>query len=221
MTANLAADLERDVIFGVLPPGTRLTEDRVMAQHAATRHAVRSAFASLEGRGLLVHRPNRGVEVVSYTPDEIDALYEVRIVLETGAAARTALPVAPEITAEMRRIAAAHRDAVAAQDVEAVYDLNQTFHRVQFSCCGNARLSDLIEEHARLAQPIRVVKYDDTDHMAAVVAQHFDIIARMEGRSVEAYVAATRDHLPASAIAYRAQHDRRAGRRAGRRTVRG
>lgn len=190
----------------------RLVEDRIMERYRAKRHAVRGAFSHLEGRGLLVHVPNRGVEVAQFTPDEVDALHEVRIVLETAAARRTRLPVDPEISDRLEAIARAHEAALGIQDFRAVFRLNQEFHRVQYSCCGNPRLSELIEEHARLAQPIRVVKYDDREHMRAVVSQHFAIIEAMRGTSQEAYVEATRKHLPASAQAYRALHEKKFGR---------
>lgn len=211
MSGTLETDLENDIIFGVYPAGTRITEDSVMEHYGVKRHAVRSAFAHLESLGLLVHRPNRGVEVVDFTPDEVDALYDVRIVLETAAAARTPLPVAQDIAAELAGIADRHADAVTRKAFREVFWLNQAFHELQFSCCDNPRLASLIAMHARMAQPIRVVKYDDDAHMANVIAQHRTIIATMRGTDQNAYVAATREHLPASAEAYRTLHARRFG----------
>lgn len=211
MSTTLEADLENDIIFGIYAPGTRITEDSVMAHYGAKRHAVRTAFTQLEGRGLLVHRPNRGVEVVEFTPDEVDALYDVRIVLETAAAARTRLPVDAAVIAQLETIANRHADAIEREDFREVFWLNQEFHELQFSCCDNPRLAALIGLHARMAQPIRVVKYDDRAHMANVIAQHKAIIAAMAGRSQDAYIKATQEHLPASAEAYRLLYARRFG----------
>lgn len=211
MLEALTADLENDVIFGVYPPGSRIIEDRVMKRYDAKRHAVRNAFAELETRGLLVRRPNRGVEVVDFTPEEVDDLYEVRIVLETSAAMRTPLPCPPGVADKLEGIAKRHEQAVKDKDFRSVFWLNLEFHEVQYSCCSNRRLAELIANHARAAQPIRVVKYDDTDHMRTVVAQHFDIIAALRGTSQDRLVAAVRAHLPASAEAYRKLHERRFG----------
>ena len=211
MNDTLTTDLENDVIFGVYAPGSRIIEDRVMERHGAKRNAVRNAFAELETRGLLVRRPNRGVEVVDFTPDEVDALYDVRIILETAAAERTELPCNDEITAQLEDIAHRHANAVKEQDFRAVFWLNQEFHKVQYSCCGNPRLAELIGKHARAAQPIRVVKYEDATHMEQIVSQHFDIIAALRGTSKDALVAAVRAHLPASAEAYRTIYSRRFG----------
>jgi len=214
MIDTLTTDLENDIIFGVYAPGSRIIEDRVMERHGAKRHAVRTAFAELEARGLLFRKPNRGVEVVDFTPDEVDALYDVRIILETAAAERTQLPCDPTIASKLEQVANRHAEAVKAGDFRAVFWLNQEFHEIQYSCCGNPRLAELIGKHARAAQPIRVVKYDDTDHMNQVVNQHRAIVAALCGTSQDALVAAVRAHLPASAEAYRTLYDRRFGKHA-------
>lgn len=211
MHDNLAVDLENDIIFGRYAPGSRIVEDRVMERYDAKRHAVRNAFALLERRGLLVRTPNRGVEVIDFTPEEVDALYDLRIVLETAAAERTPLPCAPEVAAGLEDIAGRHRAAVGEKDFRAVFWLNQEFHEIQFACCENQRLADLIGTHARAAQPIRVIKYEDEDHMATVVAQHFAIIRALRGTSTEALVRAVKAHLPASAEAYRVLFERKFG----------
>lgn len=212
MSDNLASDIESDIIFGVYGPGTRLTEDRIIERYDVKRHVVRAAFTALEQRGLLVHQANRGVEVVEFTPDQVDELYQVRIILETSAAKITPLPVSASIIKQMEQLANEHKQAIKDEDFRQVFALNKRFHEVQFSCCPNERLRNLIKEHTRIAQPIRVVKYDDGRHMSEVVAQHYEIIEAMKGPDQSAYVAATRKHLPASAEAYRKLFERRFAR---------
>lgn len=212
MTASLLEQLENDIIFGVYAPGTRIVEDRTIERYGATRHSVRRVFSELETRGLLVHIPNRGVEVVQFTPEEVDALYEVRLILETAAARRSKLPADERLIHQLQNIAEKHENAIAQQEFRKVYWLNQEFHAVQFSCCGNPRLAALIEQHARIAQPIRVIKYDDRNHMDIVVAQHHAIIEALSGSSQDRYVEATRKHLPASPQAYRTHYQRRYGK---------
>lgn len=135
MPTELEQDLENDIIFEIYPPGSRITEDSVMAQYDAKRHAVRSAFALLETQGLLVRRPHRGVEVVEVSPDEVDALYNIHNVLEAAAAARTKLPVDPQITDRLDDIAKRYAAAFESGDVRDVFWLNREFQEVQFACC--------------------------------------------------------------------------------------
>ncbi|MCZ4348149.1 GntR family transcriptional regulator [Devosia neptuniae] len=216
--SSLLSDLENDIIFGVYSPGTRITEDSVMDHYGAKRHVVRHVFSELENQGLLVHRPRRGVEVVDFTPDEVDDLYDLRVLMESAAARRTLLPARAKLIGQLEDIAKRHADAVEKEDFRDVYALNQRFHELQYSCCSNPRLAELIAKHARMAQPIRVVKYDDKNHMRNIVAQHFAIIDALRGTSSDEYEASIRNHLPASAKAYRTLYERRF---AGRQTARG
>lgn len=213
MANDLDTLIEEDIVFGVYAPGTRLVEDRVMERYNVSRHAARAAFAALESRKLLVHMPNKGVEVIRYTPDEVDALYDVRMVLETAAAARTILPVPVEIIDQLTKIAQEHENAWREGDYRQVFALNLQFHHLQYSCCANAPLIDLIEGHTRMVQPIRAIKYDDPAHMREVIAQHHQIIHAMAGTDPQNYVDAVRDHLPASAKAYREFYAKRVDRK--------
>ena len=212
MITTLANSLENDIIFGVYAPGFRLTEDVVMEHYDTKRHTVRAAFSVLKTRGLLMHKPNRGVEVISFTPDDVDALYGLRIILESAAADLTSLPVDSNIIKDLEEISRNHQSACESKDFHKIFALNKEFHRIQYGCCDNIRLVALIEEQARLAQTIRVVKYDDAVHMRGVVAQHFDIIDAMRGHSKSTYVQATRKHLPASADAFRLLYKKRFGK---------
>lgn len=214
MTDALEEMLEEDIVFGVYAPGTRLVEDRVMERYGVSRHATRAAFAALENRKLLVHMPNRGVEVVRYTPDEIDDLYDIRLILETAAAERTSLPVDPAIIDKLTQIAHAHEAAWARGDYRQVFSQNLRFHQAQYACCANAPLIELIENCTRMVQPIRAIKYDDPDHMREVISQHHQIINAMQGSDRQRYIEAVRQHLPASAKAYREFYSRRFDRTA-------
>ena len=210
MQNALTQQIEDDIVFGVLSPGARLTEDRIIERYSVKRHAVRTAFAELKARRMLIHEPNRGVEVVSFTPGQAEELYEIRLILESAAAKKTTLPVAKPISDQLSQIAMAHKDAYHNGDFRSVFHLNKDFHRVQFSCCSNLNLVKMVEEFARIVQPIRVMQYGSGEHMSLVIKQHFAIIDAMKEDSNERYVQATRDHLPISAVrAFRKHYDSR------------
>ncbi len=196
--ASLLQELENSIIFGVYAPGSRITEDAVMEKYDAKRHAVRHAFAELESYGLLIHRPRRGMEVVSYTPDEVEGLCDLRIVLETAAARYTSLPVDPRLIEKLREIAARHEEALRQEDFRQAYVLNQRFHEMQYRCCNNPRLMDLIARHARMSQLIRLEKKYDADQIGTIVDQHLAIIDAMSQASVDGYEASVSNHLLAA-----------------------
>ena len=72
-----------------------------------------SARAPLAGfAGAAQANPNRGVVVNELKPRQVEEIYEVRVLLETGAARITPLPAPPDVIAEMELIQDRHEQAV-------------------------------------------------------------------------------------------------------------
>src|SRR5579863_6030627 len=77
-----------------LLPGDRLTEIEVAERTGASRTPVRQALYRLHNEGFLEVRPRSGWEVRPLNFEQLDALYELRILLEQAAVKRfAALPV--------------------------------------------------------------------------------------------------------------------------------
>lgn len=208
---TLDQKIEDDIVFGLYPPGSRLIEDRLIERYNESRHAVRSALMALERRHLIVRQPNRGSEVVEMTPDEVERLYDLRVVLECAAAERTPLPVPGEVARRLAAIAEEHAQAYQAGDPRRLFALNRTFHSLQFSLCGNEPMAEMIEALSRRVQVIRTINYDDPVHMKEVIRQHHALVAAMLATDRARYVAAVQEHLPASAVEYRRLYNRKHG----------
>uniref|UniRef100_UPI003F708212 GntR family transcriptional regulator n=1 Tax=Elioraea sp. TaxID=2185103 RepID=UPI003F708212 len=93
--SGLVGRITEDILFGRLLPRERLVEDDLVARFGATRHAVRAALQTLAREGLAVHHRNRGAQVRSFTPAEVEEITEVRELLHAEAARRIPLPAPP------------------------------------------------------------------------------------------------------------------------------
>jgi DNA-binding GntR family transcriptional regulator len=203
--------VEVDIVFGVYPANARLTEESLTTRFAAKRHMVREAFSHLEKMGFVQRIPNRGVVVNELKPRQVEEIYEVRVLLETGAARITPLPAPPGVVTEMERIQNGHEKAVSEGNFRRVFSLNIDFHHLQYSVCPNVELSRAIAEFSRRAHMIRALQYSDAQHMQKIVRQHRDIIAAMKGRSTKAYVESVAAHFPTSPEEYRKHFERKYG----------
>jgi DNA-binding GntR family transcriptional regulator len=215
-TEQILNAVEEDIVFGVLPPQSRLIEERLAERFDAKRHVIRDIFVRLEDLGLVVRVPNRGAIVAELTPTEVREIYDIREMLETGAALRTRLPVPNAITDAMTAIQERHEAAVGAENFRAVFHLNIEFHRTQYSACENRQLIQTIDDYARKAHLIRAIKYGDRVHMEKVVAQHWAIIEAMKGRDRDTLVQLVREHLPGSPEEYIRNYEIRYGRQQAR-----
>lgn len=201
-TQQILTAIEEDIVFGVLPPQSRLVEERLAERFDAKRHVIREVFSTLEDLGLVVRVPNKGALVTELTPAEVLEIYDMRELLETRAGTLTQLPVSDELIEQMSEVQRRHTEAVSEERFRDVFYLNIEFHRLQYSACPNRHLVQTIEDYARKAHLIRATKYGDRVHMKKVVEQHWAIIDAMKGNDNERLVQLIRDHLPGSPEEY-------------------
>jgi DNA-binding GntR family transcriptional regulator len=208
---ELVRAIEVDIVFGVYPGNSRLTEETVTSRFGAKRHLVREAFSQLEKMGFVQRIPNRGVVVNELKPRQVEEIYEVRMLLECGAARITPLPAPPEIINQLETIQDAHEAAVREGNYRHVFFRNIDFHSLQYSICPNRELSAAIADFSRRAHMIRAIKYSDAHYMNAIVSQHRAIIEALKGTDTQAYVDSVAAHFPALPEEYRRHFERKYG----------
>jgi DNA-binding GntR family transcriptional regulator len=212
-TEQILNAIEEDIVFGVLPPQSRLVEERLAERFDAKRHVIREVFSALEDLGLVKRVLNKGAIVTELMPAEVLEIYQVRELLETKAGALTPLPAAMELAMQMTEVQRRHTDAVANENFRDVFHLNIEFHRLQYSACPNKHLAQTIDDYARKAHLIRATKYGDRVHMKKIVEQHWAIIDAMQGTDKDRLVQLIRDHLPGSPEEYIRIYEIRYGQR--------
>jgi DNA-binding GntR family transcriptional regulator len=78
--------LREAVLNGVYAPGEALRQDALAKKFHASRVPLREALKRLEAEGLVVLQPRRGFVVSSLDIDEIEEVFQVRMLLEEHAA---------------------------------------------------------------------------------------------------------------------------------------
>lgn len=187
--------LYEDIVLGVFPLGSRLVEEPLVQRYDVKRHVLREAFAQLEEMSFVVRVPNRGVVVHEPSPREIRELYEFRVLIESHAASCIPLPAPKVVTQALRKVQTAYSEALKEKDFRRVLHLNNEFHRTLYSACENRTLTSAIEEYAARTHLIAAMKYFDDSIMARTEAQHYELIAAMEGRDRERLVSLVVGHF--------------------------
>lgn len=114
------------ILNGRIPPGTKLAERELADLLGVSRMPARDALMDLEREGLVVSRPN-GRYVIKLRPQDIEQLFEVRLVLERLAVSAAASNCSEQNCAALRAnleemaaaIAANDRDGYVRADLEA------------------------------------------------------------------------------------------------------
>ncbi|WP_425825064.1 GntR family transcriptional regulator [Streptomyces fractus] len=195
-TVDRVADALREEMYrGAIEGGTSLRESNVAASLGVSRSTVREALQILTGEGLLVRRPNRGVEVRRLTEEEIEDIFKARRVLET-AAARS---VVQATRADLVALTAAQRDFEEAVGSSAaasvVTEAHLSVHVAIVGLLGSPRLTttarDLMSE-IKLA----VATTDRTsDDLPAQVEEHREIVSLLRQAKGEEAAVLLEAHL--------------------------
>lgn len=86
LSAQLVQELKRRIITGEYPQGTRLTEQRIAEELSVSRVPVREAIPLLEYEGFVQTAPRPGIVVRTWSPQDVDDLFDARLALEGRAA---------------------------------------------------------------------------------------------------------------------------------------
>ncbi|MGO4723592.1 MULTISPECIES: GntR family transcriptional regulator [unclassified Inquilinus] len=200
--AAIVRALEEDIIFGRLPPGTRLVEDVLLARFPVTRHFIRQALYQLERLGVVTRERNKGAMVRSLTPDEVRQIYAVRELLQRQAALAIPLPAPAELIARLLDIQTEYEGHVARGFLRGVHECNDRFHLTLFSACGNDYLVASIEHYMRLSLPVRAKTLADGTMLEVSRGHHRMMIEMLKGRDNWALAQLCVDHLQPSKLDY-------------------
>src|SRR5262249_27218776 len=74
--------LRDQIIRREIPEGTQLRQDAIATQYRVSKGSVREALRQLEAEGIITIIPNRGAIVPALSPDDIEELFSIRLLLE-------------------------------------------------------------------------------------------------------------------------------------------
>ncbi|MCG7963112.1 MAG: GntR family transcriptional regulator, partial [Candidatus Thiodiazotropha taylori] len=146
LTERLFDALQRAIVEGEIPQGSKISEPELARQHGVSRGSLREAMARLEVRKLVERKPNLGARVVTLSYEQLIEIFQLREALE-GMAARLAAQNMTEIEIEeLQKLLDQHGEQIAEQHGQAYFqkqgDLDFHYRIVQGS--KNKQLIELL-----------------------------------------------------------------------------
>ena len=181
---------------GDLKSGGRLLETDLAQRFGVSRTPIREAIRKLEADGIVVHQPRVGAVVRTLGQQEIVELYEMRIVLETTAAAMAAKHASD---AEIRTLTVLNADmADAHADPIKVAQLNRKFHRCIMDAARNQFLSHSYKALSYALILLGKTTLETSARVETVVQQHTQIIDALGAGDQDGASTAMRRHMETS-----------------------
>jgi DNA-binding GntR family transcriptional regulator len=128
LSAAIVEQLRRDILDGTYAAGHQLRQDALAAHYQVSRIPVREALFQLEAEGLVLIQPHKGALVSSFSREEIDDVFDLRVMLEPRLLARSVPRLGADDFAAIAALEAAFEKAVEEQDLSQWGSLNARFH---------------------------------------------------------------------------------------------
>lgn len=128
-----------------LKPGERLAENAWAEKLNVNRADVKQAMSRLQGEGLLQSGLKGGFFVRQFTREEMNEIYEVRIILETAAAERAVKYATNEELDQLESIARLMQDLVEKGYLMGLKEADLDFHEMLVKCSHNKKLEQLYQ----------------------------------------------------------------------------
>jgi phosphonate utilization transcriptional regulator len=191
-------ELERIILAGHFPAGSKLNEAAIADRLGVSRGPVREAFRALEESGLVRLEKNRGVFVRRIPVEEADEIYELRAVLDEFVGRKLAQKATPDVVRDLRARLDRMEKAAAQGDVDAYLAANVDFHDRMVELAGNAKL---LVTYRRLVNELMLFRHATLAQSGALPVssrEHREIVDRIAAGQPAAAGRALHDHVMAS-----------------------
>ncbi len=149
------------IVTRALGPGEKLTAEGLSQRFGVSRTTVKTALDQLAAEGLVTVRPQVGTFVRGLTAHDVQAIWDVRLMIETFAARRGVLAATSAQREELQALVAAMAPTVEGNEYrEAEYErsvaLNRRFHELIVETADNAYL---LAMYRQLSAYVHIVDY--------------------------------------------------------------
>ena len=179
------------IVSGEMPSGTRLKEIELSKQFTVSRTPVREALRMLEQDGLVKILPAQGAVAIALTPDDIEDIYDIRMILEL-----LALDLVGS-TLSLQKLSEFHEQMnnKRKQDSEEQAKLDTAFHQYIIDTTNRRYLIDTYGRISRLMQHIRSLGFRNPETRTRATKEHIEMIDAIMIRDIPAAKTIIRRHI--------------------------
>lgn len=164
--------IKNDILNLIYPPGTQLNIETLAGQLNISRTPVREALLRLQADGLIQSIPHVGFFVTEVSEQDLNELFELRILLECHAAANAAPQLTKEDIDEVDRLAAQARTAVDQGDMATFLGADTRLHTLLMERAGNRRLIAMMETLRDLTYRERTLSIRSPENVHETLIEH-------------------------------------------------
>jgi len=192
MPGLVADGIRLAILRGQFAPGQVLRQEELAKQFGLSRAPIREALRQLEAEGLIVSYPHRGTVVAKFSPEEIEEVFLIRIILE-ATALRLSVPKMTD--SDFRKLESILDQTDNDPNPAHSSELNWAFHESLIAPAGLPRMLNIIRMLHNHAFRYHLVGFLASDFKRKSQNGHRQILEACRCRNEEAAVAGLHLHL--------------------------
>jgi DNA-binding GntR family transcriptional regulator len=181
--------LKQDIFSFRLFPGDRFSENDIAQHYGVSRTPMRDGLFRLLREGYLEVGFRRGWKVSAIDFDQLDQLYDLRIVLEVAAIERLAASAVQHDAIDALKAVWCVAPELRESDPLTMFEMDENFHRRLVDATGNA---EMLRVHNEVTERIRIVRRLDflkPHRTSATYDEHSTMLTLLErGKLAEATI---------------------------------
>ena len=200
LSAGLYTELQKDILSGVLPDKSKLTEQAVCKRYNVSRTPVREALRQLEADGLIENIPNRGAYITGLSKRDISDLFDLRALFEVQAVEWAIKRMGSEDIDSLAEVMEFMEFYTLKEDASKVLSFNSRFHSLIYEGTGNRKLQrslEVYQTYLKYSAPHR--SYTESD-LKTILEEHRAIYEAFESRNAAAGRKAMEYHMEQSKL---------------------
>ncbi|MEN7529896.1 MULTISPECIES: GntR family transcriptional regulator [unclassified Cupriavidus] len=155
MAEQVYLRIKQDIFNFLLCPGDRFAELAIAAHYGVSRTPMRDALFRLQREGYLEVGFRRGWKVLPVNFDQLDQLYDLRIVLELAAIERIQHVEGGQAAIDALRAIWCVPEDQRESDPATMFEMDEDFHRRLVAAIGN---NEMLRVHNDVTERIRIMR---------------------------------------------------------------
>lgn len=198
--SDLAYEVLRDSILRrELPPGHRLDLEDLKRQLGISLTPLKEAIGRLATEGLITIVPRRGSYVTDLSAEDVSERFNVRQLLELGAAEQIIANLSERDLTKLRQLYADLKSLTTPDGLVSDYfkflEKDREFHRAMIVIAGNKLLLEIYDSLNLYLQVAKVFYLAQDKRLELVDREHHQILTALEARDAQTLKRAMRDHI--------------------------
>ena len=186
--------IERNILNGVYPAGSSLSESKLSEELGVSRTPIREALSKLESE-MLISSTSAGTIVLGITKYDVEDMFFVKKQLEPFAFRLAADNITDEALARLKHIIEQQEFYAMKKDTESMRNLDTEFHDIIYSQAKSPVLFSILSPNHHKLLKFRKDSLEKSDRILHSVEEHTALYEALKARDGEKAEKLMREHI--------------------------